>query len=217
MLPARLRSPLSFGDSSTLEDISSRLELLLSRYENLDATDIHDQVTALAALVDGLRDEATLLAEKSQAHVGLLNFSRSFARDILAQLPGDACLATDASLEAYLTEVLRGVRDLRANRMDDQTADEERRSLVDAFEKMGHLVTELTQSSQPSTAGDNLAVACAQTDGPTPDKLADRLAEVSSSLLKERARLCESVEKKEQAFISSEKARQELRRYVVLE
>lgn len=212
MLPARLRSPLSFGGSSTLEDISSRLELLLSRYERLDAADIHDQVTALAALVDGLRDEATLLAEKSQAHVGLLNFSRSFARDILAQLPGDAYLATDASLEVYLTEVLRGVRDLRADRMNDQTADEERRSLVDAFDKIGRTITELTQSIQSSMVGDDLAVACAQTDSPTPDKLADRLAEVSSSILKERAHLCESVKKKEQAFMSSERARQELRR-----
>ncbi|BGP55279.1 hypothetical protein JCM8202_000645 [Rhodotorula sphaerocarpa] len=196
----------------TLEDISSRLELLLSRHERLDAADIHDQVTALAALVDGLRDEATLLAEKSQAHVGLLNFSRSFARDILAQLPGDAYLATDASLEVYLTEVLRGVRDLRADRMNDQTADEERRSLVDAFDKIGRTITELTQSIQSSMVGDDLAVACAQTDSPTPDKLADRLAEVSSSILKERARLCESVEKKEQAFMSSERVRQELGR-----
>lgn len=123
---------------------------------NSDAND--DISLLLDSVFQQVEQEAGRLqqvAVENTSRLDLLNFATSFARDIVALLPGnDATAQTTSSLERLLAAILTGVRDLHAARVQALDESDAATEAIDAQRLtmigMLHTLQDVVSSGEPS-------------------------------------------------------------------
>ena len=209
--------------------LAARIRQTLESLGGQANSDSNDDISLLLdSVFQQVEQEAGRLqqvAVENTSQLDLLNFATSFARDIVALLPGDGAAAqTTSSLEGLLAAILTGVRDLHAARAQALHESDAATEAIDAqrLTLVGMLRTlqDVVLSDEPSELADEtdpdrvVGAEDLTTLARTTTELVDKLVESFKTLDERYGSLEEALRKSEEEWEVREMELVERQRYV---